>query len=508
MEKDKTLKKSVFNLIFNIASMVLSMGLSFWITPYLTNSIGPEGYGFIPLTQQFVNYMTVITVSVTSISGRFFALSRKRGKIKESQEYFSSTLYATVVVSLILLIPFVISIFTIDKIFNIPPAFLSDVRKTHIVFIVVFIITFITSAFHDGPFAENKLFYTSGINIINVIIKTIVTVLLCLFFEPKIWFVSVGVLSGAVAASILSIFAFKHLIPDIKINLRPHNRIKEILSSGIWISISEIGVILFLQIDLFVSNHFVSLKEAGEYAVVLQLPAILRTFSGTIISIFVPVVIALFAKDKTEEMKKYINNAVKYTGVVLSLPIGILCGLGGTLLSLWINPDFEKYQLILSVLTLHLSINLSVQALTSIQTATAKLKIPALMTLIMGSINFGLACLFAGPMNMGVLGIALAGSIVLTCKNLLFTPLYVAYITESRWYTYFPGVIKPFFTTCAVALFCYIIQNIIKISNLFTFLGVCCIIGLLYIFFSWFLIINKRERAEFIKFIKQKVKKK
>ncbi len=505
MDKDKTLRNSAYNLVFNVMSMVVSMGLSFWITPYLTNSIGSEGYGLIPLTQQFVNYMTVITVSITSISGRFFSIARRRGDNIQAQEYFSSTLYATLIVSLVLLIPFIISIFAIDKIINIPDGFLGDVRKTHLIFICVFFITFITSAFNDGPFSENKLYYTSGINIINILIKTIITVSLCLCFTPKIWFVSMGVLCGAAVAIVLSVIAFKRLVPDIRISIKQHSRVKEILSSGIWISVSEIGVILFLQIDLFVSNHFVPLKEAGEYAVILQLPSILRTFSGTIISIFVPVVVSLFAEGKMAEMKAYVNNAVKYTGIVLSLPIGILCGLGGTLLSLWINPDFAKYQLVLSILTIHLSINLSVQAVTSVQTAMAKLRTPAFVTLIMGCINFILACVLAT--RMGVLGIAIAGSIVLTCKNLLFTPIYVAYITKSKWYTYFVGVIKPFFTTLAVSVFCYIIQEVLYIPNLIAFIGVCCGVGVLYLVFVWFVMINKTERQQFIGFVKKKVRR-
>lgn len=507
MDKEETLKKSAINLIFNIASIMISMGLSFWITPYLTNTIGSAGYGLVPLTQQFVNYMTVITVSITSISGRFFSISHQRGNISETQQYFSTTLYITLMTSLLLIIPFAVSILMIDKIINIPDGFLYDAKVTHIIFIIVFIITFITSAFNDGPFAENKLYYISGINIINILIKTVVTVSLCLLFKPKIWFVSAGILSGSLVAVVLSIKVFKKLMPDIKIALKPHNKVKEILSSGMWISISEIGVILFLQIDLMVANHFLSIKEAGEYAAVLQLPSILRTFSGTIISIFVPVVIALYGKGKFEEMKLYVNNAVKYTGIVLSLPIGILCGLGGTLLSLWINPEFAKYQFVLMILTIHLPINLSVQALTSIQTATARLKVPALMTIVMGSINLILACFFVTYMDMGVLGIALAGSIVLTCKNLLFTPIYVAYITKSKWFTYFLGVIKPFFTTLAISLISYIIQENIYIPNLFAFIGVCGIIGIMYLFFVWFFMISKSERILFAEFIQRKVKR-
>lgn len=507
MHRENRFRNSSLNLTFNILAMLLSMGLSFWITPFITNSIGAEGYGFIPLTQQFVNYMTVITISITAISGRFFTMARIKGNTELAQDYFSSTLFATVVIAICLIIPFVISGIFIDKIINVPDEFLTDVRITHIIFIAVFLIMFITSAFNDGPFSENKLYYTSGIKIIQLLIKTTLIVSMCLFLVPKIWYVSLGTLFGAIVMMILTVLAFKKLVPEIKITMKPHTRLKEILLTGIWISISEVGAILFLQIDLLVSNWFLTLEATGEYAVLLQISALLRTFGGTIISIFLPVVITLYASKKHLEMKKYINNAVTYTGIALALPIGIICGLGGALLSLWINPSFVSYQGVLVVLTAHLAINLPVQVLFSIQTATAKLKVPAMVTLIMGALNFVLACVFAGVFKWGVMGIAIAGAVVLTCKNTLFTPLYVARITGQKWYAYLPGILKPLLATGLVGISCYIIQQTISIPNFFVFFLICICVGIAYLGFVWLFLINKNERKRAIGFIKNKLTK-
>jgi len=487
--------KSFLNLTFNILSLVISMGLSFWITPFIINSIGAESYGFVPLTQQLINYMTVITVSVTSISGRFFTVAKKQGNSLLAQEYFSSALSACITGSLILTVPLLVGSIYINRLLNVPTYLLSDVRASFLLYGAIFLATFITGVFNVGAFSSNKLYITSSISIVNILVKTVFTVGLLMLFVPKIWFVSMGTLIATAVVMLITIFAFTRLEPDIKIFRISFSKIKEILSSGMWVSLSEIGVILFLQIDLLVSNWNLGAKVAGEYAVVLSLPTILRTFSGTIISIFVPTVISLFAVGKIREMIGYINSAVKYTGLVLSLPIGIICGLGGVILGLWINPEYTKYGLVLAVLSIHLSINLSVQTIMSVQTAFNKLKIPAFVTLIMGTVNFILAYTLSKFFNMGVMGIAISGGLVLTAKNLVFSPLYVAHITGQKWNTYLKGVLKPLVSTGFVAVLSFLIQYYYKINSFFELLLICIIIGLVYLVFVYFIMLDKNERT-------------
>lgn len=474
--------------------MAVSMGLSFWITPFIINTMGAESYGFVPLSQQLINYLTVITVSITSISGRFFTIAKKQENLSLAQEYFSSALCGGIVGSLILSAVLVPCSLYIDRILNIPAYLVGDVRLSFLLYGGIFLLSFITSIFNVGAFSNNKLYITSSISIVNIIAKTIATVGLLLIFTPRIWHVSMGALVSASIAMLLTVFTFARLEPAIKIFRLSLSKLKEILSSGIWVSFAEIGAILFLQIDLLIANWNLGPTAAGNYAVVLSLPSILRSLSGAIISIFVPTVISFFAVGQIKEMIKYINNAVKYTGIALSLPIGIICGLGNVLLSLWINPDYASYGLVLAVLTIHLSINLSVQVIMSVQTAFNKLKVPAFATFIMGIINFILAFSLTKYFDMGIMGIALSGGLVLTAKNAVFTPLYVAKITGQKWNTYFKGVLKPAASTTFVAALSYLAQKVYNIKSFYELILTCFIIGIIYLVFVYFAMLGKTER--------------
>jgi membrane protein EpsK len=64
------------------------------------------------------------------------------------------------------------------------------------------------------------------------------------------------------------------------------------------------------------------------------------------------------------------------------------------------------------------------------------MKVPGLVTLLIGVINLGLALLLAGPMQWGLYGIAAAGAITMTLKHALFTPLYAAHVLGKPAFTF------------------------------------------------------------------------
>lgn len=43
-------KRFVINLISNFLSVISGLGLSFFLTPYLVETLGKEAYGFYPLS--------------------------------------------------------------------------------------------------------------------------------------------------------------------------------------------------------------------------------------------------------------------------------------------------------------------------------------------------------------------------------------------------------------------------------------------------------------------------
>jgi membrane protein EpsK len=134
----------------------------------------------------------------------------------------------------------------------------------------------------------------------------------------------------------------------------------------------------------------------------------------------------------------------------MAVPIGLVCGLAEPLLATWLGPNFVNLANLMSLLTVHLSINLAILPLFSVQLATGKVKGPAIVTVGLGVANVALVIALAGPVGWGLYGVAAGGVITLSLKNLLYTPLHVAGILRQPRLSFFSEVVPVVLITLGV----------------------------------------------------------
>jgi membrane protein EpsK len=149
----------------------------------------------------------------------------------------------------------------------------------------------------------------------------------------------------------------------------------------------------------------------------------------------------------------------------------------------------------MSLMTIHLCVNLAVSPLFGLQNATNRVRTPAIVTIIMGLGNLGLAIFLAGPMGWGLYGVAGAGAIALTAKNLIFTPLYNAYILHRRLDTFLWEMLPLVLVTLGTAGIGKYVAVTWDVSGWFHLCFVGAGISLAYAAVAYWIILNPQERA-------------
>lgn len=102
MQKNKAV---ALNMIANVLSFGLSLLISFFLTPYVTQTVGIEAYGLIGLANSLTNYITVITAALNSMASHFIIIEFHKRNQEKANIYFNSVLIANTVLALIILIP-------------------------------------------------------------------------------------------------------------------------------------------------------------------------------------------------------------------------------------------------------------------------------------------------------------------------------------------------------------------------------------------------------------------
>ena len=301
---------------------------------------------------------------------------------------------------------------------------------------------------------------------------------------------------------------WRRLMPALRVSTSDFDilAVGKLTSFGTWIAVNQIGAVLYLVVDLLVVNRLFGPVAGGRYAAALQWSMLLRGLTGVVASVFGPTMLYIYARNDFDGLISYARRGMKFVGLAIALPTGLICGLSEPLLRTWLGPGFVSLAPLMFLLTLHLSGNLAVTPFFGIQTATNRVSVPGVVTLVMAAANVGLALLLAGRVGWGLYGVAAAGAIMLTARNLVFTPLYNAYCLGRSPLVFYRPVFGTISVAVVTAVGCYCLTRLVDITGWFRLGAVAAAVSFVYLVFVLLTQVSAEERAMLRKAVRSLVR--
>ena len=507
-EKDDINKKAmssssvVRNILSRYAQFLIRFFVGIWFARFLIKTLGIELYGLVPLAWNITNYFALITLIMNAPAGRFLIIERSRGNMGKTANVFNTIFWGhTGLTGLILLVGVAVSWFS-PLIFKTPAGHEMDARLIFMSVSGAFVLLTFSSPFNLSTYVTNRLDLRSHNESIQLLMRVGIAYGLILSFGWKLGAVSLGIFVGASIGFFITAAFWRRLTPELKIS-RPQisvQLLKEITGMGIWMLINQIGSLLFLNTELLIVNFLYGAKATGKYGALLIIPAMLRSMASIISNSLVPPIMDRYARNDIDGVIRIVNQSIRLMGVLMALPLGLICGFSFPILNIWLGPEFGDLYIILFVLTVHLCINISVLPLFSLQVMVKKVKTPGIVTLVMGIINTILAVILGQPeFGLGLLGIAMAGAIVLSIKNAIFTPIYGAYIIKRKKFLFFSPMISGITGFTFIIVLTYISRKVMVITSLWDLLISFVFISIGYLLIAWYVILNKADRTLLLK---------
>lgn len=494
-----SVKKGRFfvNLTWNAVSFVVGMAVGIWYTPYLVRSLGTGGYGLIPLATTLVDYMGLVALGLNAGVGRNLTLAVERKQYDEANRVFSTTFWGNLVlVGILAVVGFVASCFG-EHLIRAPLDMEVPVRWLMAGAVAAFLLNLLATPFGTATYCLNRFDISNSLAILQRLLQIGFVVLLFHLRGPSLYVISGALVFAAVVNLARNVAIQKHLLPFIRLN-RAFFDIRvlwELCSFGGWIVVNWVGATLYLAIDLLVVNRMLGWQAGGRYALAMQWSGFLRNIGAVVSGTFGPPILYLYAGGDISGLALFGRRAVKLMGLAIAFPIGIICGLAKPILLVWLrSEEFVSLAPLMLLLTCHLCINMAVQPLFNIQVATGRVRLPAIVTCVMGIMNLGLAIVLCGPVGLGSIGVALAGCILLTAKNAVFTPIYGAHILKLPWWTFVREIGLTAAVTAVVALVCYAISRGVNVASWPGLIATGTVTGLLYSLAAWFVLLTAQER--------------
>lgn len=503
-------QQTIINIVAAVLNMLVTTLISFVLSPYIVKHIGVEANGFVGLAQNFLSYAVLITTALNSMGSRFLIMTYYNGELDKFRRYYSSLLFANLVLGAVLGILAGVCVWKLEVILEIPPQIVSDVKWLFALIFANFVMGTMITAWSSAPFLKNRLYLNSLTIAASAGLRALMILGLFLCLEPTVSFVGVATLiSGAVTH--LFQMSYKHILfPELRARLKDFSWpfIWELISSGIWNTLSSLGHVLSSGLDLLITNMFISANAMGILALSHTIPTFINTLNETLANSFVPTMMMSYAKKKTDELAETITRSAKIISVICSLPLGFLMVYGREFFSLWQPTQDAQLLHRLSVIIIFGRIFFTgMQPLFSVFTVVNKVRENAVVTIVNGFASVGLMFLLLKFTDLGIY--AIAGSSVICCfiKNIFFViPFSAKYLGLKP--TRFYQVLVPSMLCCGILYLWGILQKmivqptgwmqLIVSGAVFAFVGLCL---------TCFMVLNRRERKILLDLVKSKIKR-
>jgi len=500
----KTNKQLVINMVANLMSFGVTFGISFFLSPYIIESVGKEAYGFVSLSNDFVNYMALVTIALNSMANRFISLKIHQGQYDDAARYFNSVLIGNLCILAVLTVPAVVCVLYLDNFLNVAPDIVGDVKILFGLTFLTFFVSIISSTFSVAPYVKNRLDLAAVRDINATLVKAAVLIVLFFFCKPHINFVGIAGLVYTLVLLIRNIRYTRQLLPEIRVGVRSFDIrcIFEMVSAGIWNVVSKISAILATELSLLISNVAISDSAMGFLSIAKNFPNIVLQLIGVIASVFSPEFIISYAKNDTDTLNRQIQLSMKVVGAFAGIPITLLIVLGKPLLSLWVpSVDTDTLYLLMIVYGLGFVFAGPVETLYHVFTITNRVKVPSLYALVTGVLS--IICVMIGleiaPDDFTKMLVIMGTTTFFTIiRTTVFIPLYAAHCLHFSKFAFYPQIFKAVASVAVMSLIGDLVMPGVRISGWISLILVAMLVALVQVCVNLLLFFNAQERKELL----------
>lgn len=513
MEKSLYKDKSMWlSMIASWLSFILNFGVSFYLTPYLIRSIGETEYSFYPLASSFISYISVVTIALNSMQSRFVVIALHRKETKKAMEYINAVFFSNLIFSIFLLPIGIFFIFNIDKFLNVPIEVKTNVQILFSFVLFSLIVGLLTNFYSMSTYYKDKLYLGNFASMVSILIKVGIGILLFSLLPAKVYYVSIMDLATFIVGLGFGIYFTKKFMPDITISYKYFriDRVKELMSSGIWNSVSSLSNMLLTGIDLLLANIYLGPTSVAMISISKALPNQVCALISVAGNIFQPRFARQYAHNDINALYNSLKSSIRLLGLVACIPMGALLTIGLYFFKLWIPSMDARTLQILSIMAVStLCISITIQPIYSIFIITNKVKLNSLVVLGTSILNILLVILllrFTDVQFYRMVIIVFTSEIIGITRNLFFTIPYAAKCIGVNWIDFFKVVLRNM-ALLGMCIIVYYLLSLIVIPNSWIMFVLIVIIGaIVSIILLWFIAINKNEREILKKVVFTKLK--
>lgn len=505
------IKRFSLTLLSSGMATMLSFLISFLLTPFITNKLGSEAYGFVTLAKNFAYYATIVTLALNSYAARYIAVEYYQGNFREANKYVSSVFIGDVILAGTIFVIAILIDISLDRMLNISPVLIKSVKLLFLLVFINFVLTTVGTSFSASAYIKNRLDLVGIFRTVSYIVEIVTYILLFKYTDAQVWYVGVALLLAGIIVFFGNVYIFKKYTPELSLNKNNISfyAIRQLVVSGIWNSVNSIGNILNSGLDLLVANLMLSSLAMGQLAITKTISAIFESFNQMIAQPFQPLFLQSYSKGDMTSLLNEFKIAMKVSGLFSCLVFAGFYVLGRDFYRLWLPEQDTELIYTLTVLTfIYMAFEGPIYSLYYIYTLTVSNKIPCIITIIGGFLNVCGMYFLIKYTSLGVYAIVLTTVIVMTVISLITNPIYMTRCLKIKWYTFYPTFVRIISACVMMTFILKILSNRMDCSDWVGF-GILTVLYATVGFIVYVIIVfSKKEKQQLASYMQKIILKK
>jgi O-antigen/teichoic acid export membrane protein len=459
------------NLATTIASFCMSIVVGLWFTPYLVHSLGPAVYGLIPLATNIISLFSLLSQALSAVLTRRLTQAFGSNDHATANYAFGIALTASLILCVVLLVPLVAVAALSPKLFKIPDGMQTETQILFGVTAATLLLGILGTSFTAVPFSRNQIYLSNIAALIQSFCRVVLTVVIFAVDSARILYAALAILISAMVSLGFNIVFAKHSVPWLRFRgfAYDRNEFRAFYRTATHQLLMNVGSVVIMSCEVVVVNRLFGAYDGGRYAAVTQWLMLLRNATIALVVLFLPTILSLYARHDFPRLVRYVQRAMRWTGICIALPVGYLCGLSPQILRVWLGPEFSDLWPIMCAQLPPLIVVSSILPLYTVSLAADRVLLPGVVHLLTALVGIGMALLVTHA-GAGMIAVAVCVGWSVLAKELVFMPLYIAGILRYKPTTFYPPLVQGvtlFFLVLAGAFVAgqlFVIDNYFKLG--------------------------------------------
>lgn len=460
-----SVKKLFKNIAANQAGFLVSVVVTFFLSPFVVNSLGGTRYGIWTLIVSLTGNYGLLAFGIQGAMTRYIAHAAATNDRVRVNGYFNTALsFLLCSAALAIIVGLVISLL-IDSIFVLPNDLVQDARAACILVTFSAAATFAFAAFDSLLVAHQRFQLTNAVGTFTTLIRAGMTVWILQQGYGIVGLAALGAgltLSNGLMVAVITKKIYSWLILSLLLARRCY--FKELINYGYKSFVVGVAVALVYQCDLLVIGTYLSPDKVTIYSLAATLITYLIQFISAIAFTLGPYVTELHAKDKADELREFF---IKGSCLMYMLGGWVVAGcfmFGTAFYTLWVGPEYIESSAILTILVFPQFFAAGVRIGNSLLVGMNKIGILAVTAISEGVSNLIMSIVLVR--HFGIIGVAIGTLVPLVITNALILPIYVCHVSGISAKTIYIKSMLPGILVCGASIFIGYLVSAMVVPNL------------------------------------------